>query len=86
MDGSVRKMLELSRLETGVQALRREGIPACRPRAGECACRRAPGRRQSSRTRNWHPTTNSIGQRSTAHCLHGHWTRSSRTAVCSTHT
>ena len=27
MDGSVRKMLELSRLETGVQALRREKIP-----------------------------------------------------------
>ena len=27
MDGSVRKMLELSRLETGVQALRREEFP-----------------------------------------------------------
>ena len=47
MDGSVRKMLELSRLETGVQALRREEFPLA-ALAQERAYRRAPGRRQTA--------------------------------------
>lgn len=45
MDGSVRKMLELSRLGDRRAGAASRGIPACRPRTRK-ACRRAPGRRQ----------------------------------------